>query len=147
MPDQFSNDLKEFGRISERIGLLQREIEELTAQRDQLRKRLRAYNSVVGQGLSSLPDASDEEVSEAVKAVVDSLREGPARISDIADKLGITPAVAATRLLRAEKAGLIERESRGKYRLKPVHPLVPDAAGLDERNDAGNEASSRTTGC
>jgi DNA-binding transcriptional ArsR family regulator len=136
MPDQYANDLKEFGRVSQRLGELQTEITNLTMQRDQLQRRLRAHMAVAHGGV---PVESDGATPEAVREVVEALRRlnGSARVGDIAAALGISERAATSRLLRAEKAELIEREARGRYRLRGV---LVDLSSVQDGESAADES-------
>jgi len=141
MPDQFSTDLKEFGSVNHRIGELERELDNLRAQRDTLQRRLRGQLSAAhGLPREAIRDDARGPTPDAVRAVVEFLRsvEGARSVSDVAQELRINERAATNRLLRAEKAGLIEREARGRYRMKSIPPSA------SATSDAKNEQSGAT---
>jgi hypothetical protein len=132
MADRFTADLRDFERVVARLGELQEEMRSLAAERDVLRRKLRS-SATVAQDLPDVEPSAIREVVDAVKGL-----GGGARVPQIAKALQISERAANNRLLRATDLKLLERTSRGRYRLRDKD-LATTASADETPQDEGAE--------
>jgi hypothetical protein len=141
MADAFVVALKDFERVMAEIGETRERLQSLEKTRDQLRKQLR---SLAGSSEFSGSSMSHGEAgpSITITEIVNTIRHlgGSARLADIAKSAGLDVKVAATRIQRAVKAGLVRRTGHGQYQLPSdqLEALVSGTAAVSGSADAAS---------
>jgi Winged helix-turn-helix DNA-binding len=102
----------------------------MTAERDQLDQDISALRDILSRRVASIAAAKPDKVlpekvrrSAGREAIVKVLADGGIwSPSQVAERVGKTPAAASAALRRLVKDGVLEDAGFGKYRLKPTLP-------------------------
>jgi hypothetical protein len=142
MADAFAAALKDFERVMAEIGETRERLQTLEKARDQLRKQLRSLaGSSEFSGIST--SHGDAGPTLAITEIVNTVRHlgGAARLADVAKSAGLDVKVAATRIQRAVKAGLLMRAGHGQYQL-PADQLQALISGTASVSDTVSTVSA-----
>lgn len=63
--------------------------------------------------------------------IVDTLREGPRNVSEIAEALGVELMIASHHLGILKNSGLVERQKQGRYAVYKLRPGVSTRGQID----------------
>ena len=139
MADAFLATLKEFERVMLEIGETREKLDSLIKSGDQLRKQLKALGGS-SQAAAPDPEAGHTLAITEIARIVRELK-GSARLGEIAKSANLDVKVAATRVQRAVKVGLLVRAGHGVYQL-PANQLADLASGPATDSGTANSVAS-----
>jgi cell division septum initiation protein DivIVA len=129
--------VKALDQVAEQIGTLNERLRQLEAERERLKRAIRAADATAHDPKDEAP----EKIRDAVEIV--RRAAGPTGIATVAEAMGISARAANNLLLRAKQMGLIDSKSRGRY--VPAAPASDDskvssvtAGSVDERATSSN---------